>query len=163
MPAEAAHVAEREQVFAKIPRDPTVRAALRRLTDGRGWSTVWRGARGAMGLVQRLASLGVLAAADDVERWTLVPSAELPPEVVGAIAAVLHELVAVFPPARPLPPVARAWPPAEAPGAVPLPPAVPVAPVGLPLASRGRGGPRRAVGPTMPRTSSPKPPLRETG
>ena len=93
----------------------------------------------------------------------MIPSAELPPEVVGAIAAVLHELVVVFPPARPLPPVARVWPPVEAPGAVPLPPAVPVSPVGLPLASRGRGGPRRALGTTVARTSPPKPPLRETG
>ena len=93
----------------------------------------------------------------------MVPSAELPPAVVGAIAAVLHELVVVFPPARQMPPLARAWPPAEAPGAVPLPPAVPVAPVGLPLAARGRGGTRRALGASMPRTSLPKPPLRETG
>lgn len=163
-PTKARHV-DALRALADGSGAPTVRAALRRLTDGRGWSTVWRGARGAMGLVQRLAALGVLAAADDVERWTLVPSAELPPEVVGAIAAVLHELVAVFPPARPMPPVARAWPPAEAPGAVPMLPAVPVVPVGLPLplASRGRGGPRRALGTTVPRTSPPKPPLRETG
>ncbi len=163
-PTKARHV-DALRALADGSGAPTVRAALRRLTDGRGWSTVWRGARGAMGLVQRLASLGVLAAADDVERWTLVPSAELPPEVVGAIAAVLPELVRVFPPARPMPAVVASWPPAEAPGAVPMLPAVPVVPVGLPLplASRGRGGPRRALGTTVPRTSPPKPPLRETG
>lgn len=163
-PTKARHV-DALRALADGRSAMSTRLALRRLTDGRGWSVVWRGAMGARGLVQLLGALDVHVSADAVDRWTHVQSAELPPEVVGAIAAVLPELVRVFPPARPMPAVVASWPPAEAPGAVPMLPAVPVVPVGLPLplASRGRGGPRRALGTTVPRTSPPKPPLRETG
>jgi hypothetical protein len=112
-----------------------------------------------MGLVQLLGALDVRVAADDVERWTLVQSAELPPEVVGAIAAVLPELVRVFPPARPMPAVVASWPPAVAPGAAPLPPAVaePSAALPPPRRARGAGAPRR------PPLAVPGAPLRETG
>jgi hypothetical protein len=123
-----------------------------------------------MGLVQLLGALDVRVSADDVERWTLVQSAELPPEVVGAIAAVLPELVRVFPPARPMPAVVASWPPAVAPGAAPLPPAVAEPSAALPPAvaepSAALPPPRRARGagaPRRPPLAVPGAPLRETG
>ena len=137
----------------------STRLALRRLTDGRGWSVVWRGTIGAMGLVQLLGALDVRVSADDVERWTLVQSAELPPEVVGAIAAVLPELVCVFPPSRPMPAVVASWPPAVAPGAAPLPPTVAEHTAVLPPPRRARGG----GAPRGLPVAVPLPPLRETG
>ena len=157
-PTKARHV-DALRALADGRSAMSTRLALRRLTDGRGWAVVWRGTTGAMGLVQLLGALDVRVSADDVERWTLVQSAELPPEVVGAVAAVLPELVRVFPPARPMPAVVASWPPAVAPGAAPLPPTVaePSAALPPPRRARGAGPPRR------PPLAVPGAPLRETG
>jgi hypothetical protein len=157
-PTKARHV-DALRALADGRSAMSTRLGLRRLTDGRGWAVVWRGTTGAMGLVKLLGALDVRVAADDVERWTLVQSAELPPEVVGAIAAVLPELVRVFPPARPMPAVVASWPPAVAPGAAPLlPPPVAEPSAALPPPRRARGGaaPRGLPGAAPP-------PLRETG
>lgn len=93
---------------------PTLRAALRRLCDGRGFDRVWSGSAGVYGLSRRLEALGVTVGRTSVERWSDVASRALAPEVVGAIARVLPELYKVFPPVRALPEaLTRRWPPAE--------------------------------------------------
>jgi len=112
---------------------PTLRATLRRLTSGRGWHTVWLGSHGAVGLAARLRGAGVDVDLATVRAWAELPARELPPAVVGAVAAVLPALAVVFPPSRPLPAPLRQWPPVEV-GAV----AAPKAPEARPRTVRAR-------------------------
>ena len=113
---------------------PALRAALRRLTSGRGWPAVWLGSHGAVGLAARLRGAGVDVDLATVRAWAELPARELLPAVVGALAAVLPALAVVFPPSRPLPAPLRQWPPVEVRDTI----AAPKAPEARPRTVRAR-------------------------